>query len=163
MPRLSKEDVVTIPVLKRRGQSASKIARTLGVTEGTVRYRVKRAEAGAADGRSRQVHVAAGFAREIEAFVAAHARPERPVNLRELYDHLVERHGYPALTDDLKAKIFGLTSARLYGVEPEGACRLDLDDIQLARAELPPPRTYGPETIAQAALHIQAHQGVPFV
>jgi predicted TIM-barrel fold metal-dependent hydrolase len=81
----------------------------------------------------------------------------------EISEELQERHGYPALTDEIKAKIFGLTSAALYGVEPEGACRLDLDDIQLARAELPPPRTYGPETIAEAAMHIRAHQGVPFV
>jgi hypothetical protein len=117
MPRLSKEDVETIGVLKKRGQPASAIARVLGVTEGAVRYRVKRAEAGAADGRSRQVHVAAGFARQIEAFMAAQARPDRPVNLRELYDHLVERHGYPASSKSLERymrRAYGRPPVRTY-------------------------------------------------
>ena len=35
--RLPEEEVVTIEVLAERGQSKSEIARTLGVTEGTVR------------------------------------------------------------------------------------------------------------------------------
>ncbi len=64
MARLSKEDVVTIEALRKRGQSAPAVARVLGVTEGTVRYHDRRAAAGAADGRSRQVHVAAAFVRE---------------------------------------------------------------------------------------------------
>ena len=31
-------------------------------------------------------------------------------------DELVERHGYPVLTPELKAKVFGLNGARVYGV-----------------------------------------------
>ena len=35
----------------------------------------------------------------------------------EISPELQEKHGYPALTKELKAKIFGLTSAELYGIE----------------------------------------------
>ena len=113
MARLSKEDVVTIGTLRKRGQSASAVARVLGVTEGTVRYHERRAASAAVDGRSRQVHVAAGFAAQIEAYVAALARPERPVNLTELYEHLVERHGYPASSKSLERYM-----RRTYGRPP---------------------------------------------
>ena len=33
-------------------------------------------------------------------------------------DELQERHGYPKLTKEIKAKILGLNGAALYGVEP---------------------------------------------
>jgi uncharacterized protein len=39
--------------------------------------------------------------------------------------------GYPALTDEIKAKIFGLNSAKVYGVDPE-ARRCAIDQSQLA-------------------------------
>jgi len=162
MPRLSKEDVVTIQVLRKRGQSASAIARTLGVTEGTVRYRVKRAEAGAADGRSRQVHVAAGLAREIEAFVAAHARSERPVNLRELYDHLVERHGYPASSKSLERymrRTYGRPPVRTYRrVEtPAGA------QTQTDWGEYPHVRVRGEVRALHAFVMVLSHSRKPAV
>ncbi|HEX8803211.1 MAG TPA: amidohydrolase family protein [Acidimicrobiales bacterium] len=74
-------------------------------------------------------------------------------------DELQERHGYPALTDEVKAKIFGLSSARLYGVDPiTGTCDLDPREVEAVRASLPPPRTYGPTTRAEAAAMIAAHQ-----
>ncbi len=34
-------------------------------------------------------------------------------------DVLQEQYGYPALTDELKAKILGLNAAKLYGVDPQ--------------------------------------------
>ncbi|MDQ3148083.1 MAG: amidohydrolase [Actinomycetota bacterium] len=36
----------------------------------------------------------------------------------QISEELQERHGYPALTPERKAKILGLSSARLYGVDP---------------------------------------------
>ena len=40
-------------------------------------------------------------------------------------DPMREQYGYPALTDDVKAKIFGLNAAKLYGVDPNAArCRV---------------------------------------
>jgi uncharacterized protein len=44
-------------------------------------------------------------------------------------DSVREQYGYPALTDDVKAKIFGLNAAKLYGVDPNavrchiGSCK----------------------------------------
>jgi len=62
--------------------------------------------------------------------------------------------------DRLRAKIFGLNSASLYGVEPiTGACDLNAEDVEAIRASLPPAPTYGPTTYAEAAAMIAAHQG----
>ena len=44
---------MTIKTLAAKGVSQSEIARMLGVTEGAVRYQVKRMQADAVDGRSR--------------------------------------------------------------------------------------------------------------
>jgi hypothetical protein len=42
----------------------------------------------------------------------------------QITEEFQDRYGYPALTPELKAKILGLTSARLYCVDPEAArCR----------------------------------------
>ncbi len=48
MPRklLTHEEVVTMFTLKEKGMSNKAIANLLGVTEGTVRYRLRRAENG---------------------------------------------------------------------------------------------------------------------
>ena len=48
--RLRREEIVTIEVLAEKGQNHCEIARTLGVTEGTVRYHLRRA-AESASGR----------------------------------------------------------------------------------------------------------------
>jgi hypothetical protein len=77
----------------------------------------------------------------------------------QISEELQERHGYPALTDELKAKIFGLNSAGLYGIEPiTGPCDVSAEDVEAVRASLPPARTYGPTTYAESAAMIAAHQ-----
>ncbi len=44
MPRrLRKEEIVTIRVLAEKGQNHCQVARSLGVSEGTVRYHLRRA------------------------------------------------------------------------------------------------------------------------
>jgi len=67
---------------------------------------------------------------------------------------LQEEFGYPEITDEIKAKIFGLTSADLYGVDVEELrCSIPGDTISQVKrdnAELailePSLRTYGPKT-----------------
>ncbi|MEW6268182.1 MAG: amidohydrolase family protein, partial [Thermodesulfobacteriota bacterium] len=65
---------------------------------------------------------------------------------------LMEEFGYPEITDEMKAQIFGLNASRLYGIDPdEVRCTLPEDQIaqaQRAYAELREPslRTYGPKT-----------------
>ena len=77
----------------------------------------------------------------------------------QISEELQERHGYPALTDEIKAKIFGVTSARLYGIEPiTGQCDLSAEEVEAVRASLPPARTYGPTSYAESAAMIAAHQ-----
>jgi hypothetical protein len=51
----------------------------------------------------------------------------------EISPELQERYGYPALTPELKAKVFGLNAARLFGLDPE-ATRCGLDQAALAEA-----------------------------
>src|SRR5690606_14799203 len=73
----------------------------------------------------------------------------------QISEELQERYGYPALTDEIKAKIFGLTSANLYGIDPiTGQCTLSPEDVEAARASLPPAQTYGPTTYAESAAMI---------
>jgi uncharacterized protein len=59
---------------------------------------------------------------QIEAFRALEISPE-----------LQERHGYPALTPEIKRKILGLNAARIYGIDPE-AVRCTIDESKLGRA-----------------------------
>jgi hypothetical protein len=77
----------------------------------------------------------------------------------EISEEFQERYGYPALTDELKAKIFGLTSAALYGVDPaKVTCAFSRDELQGAREELAlPPRSYGPETMREFAQVLRMH------
>lgn len=64
--RLREEEVVTIEVLAEQGQSKSEIARTLGVTEGTVRYRLKRQGDRNEDGRKEKPRLAEAVAGVID-------------------------------------------------------------------------------------------------
>ncbi len=55
----------------------------------------------------------------------------------QIAPELRERFGYPELTAELKAKIFGLNAARVFGVDPAGMrCAIDADGLDEARARL---------------------------
>ncbi len=49
--KLRKEEIVTLQVLKQKGESNQAIGQRLGVTEGAVRYHLSRARLNAPDGR----------------------------------------------------------------------------------------------------------------
>jgi transposase len=70
----------------------TQIARILGITEGTVRYRLKRMEAGAVDGRSRQELLASSVAAAIDHWRTEHEHA--PLNLAALHEWLMIEHGY---------------------------------------------------------------------
>jgi hypothetical protein len=68
-------------------------------------------------------------------------------------EELQNEKGYPGFDDETRKKVFGLNSARLYGVDVEATrCTLAKDGFSTARAELldagprPVGRTYGPRT-----------------
>jgi transposase len=91
-PKLDLEARMTLKVLDQKGVSHCQIARTMGVTEGTVRYHLARQSAGAVDGRSRQIHRAAPWREAILTFVDG--RQGRALNLAELHDWLAAEHDY---------------------------------------------------------------------
>jgi predicted TIM-barrel fold metal-dependent hydrolase len=89
---------------------------------------------------------------QIQAFRAFEITPE-----------LQEKHGYPALTKEIKAKILGLNAARVYGVEPTTANRCDLSSTEREELRLAMPslnQTYGPRTRAEVISHQRAHDFV---
>jgi transposase len=96
-PKLTAEEIVTLQTLKHKGQSQTQIAQTLGVTEGAVRYHLRRQ--GQQDGRQGKPCKAAPLAAVIEAWLAQGraARPGeggRPGNVQALHDWLRLEHGY---------------------------------------------------------------------
>ena len=90
--KLSTEARVTIKELDRRGVSRSAIARTLGVTEGAVRYHLGRQAAGAVDGRSLQQFKADGWAEHIRYWVEQIG--DGSLNLVRMHEWLAQEHGY---------------------------------------------------------------------
>jgi hypothetical protein len=63
---------------------------------------------------------------QIEAFRTLQISPE-----------LREQYGYPELTAEIKAKIFGLNAVRIYGIDPAAVrCTIDESKLGRARAEL---------------------------
>jgi hypothetical protein len=77
----------------------------------------------------------------------------------EITEEFQEQFGYPALTPQVKRKILGENSARLYGVEPVvGPCEFTPQELEEVRVALPSPnRTYGPQTAAAVREHVAAH------
>jgi transposase len=92
MGRLDEGARMTIRTLVARGATRSEIARLLGVTEGTVRYQVRRMASGATDGRSRQRLAAEAVAEAIEHWHSL--QDGGGVNLAALHDWLRREHGY---------------------------------------------------------------------
>ena len=85
--KLERETRMTIPVLAEHGQSGRAIGRMLGVNESTVRYHLERQQTNAIDGRSLQVHKAAGLKDAIAHYIEQ--RNDGPPNLASLHEWLV--------------------------------------------------------------------------
>lgn len=83
---------VTIKTLATKGVAHRAIARQLGLSEGTVRYDLRRMASGATDGRGRQRRQAASHREAIAYWLES--RGEGPVNLAALHDWLRAEHGY---------------------------------------------------------------------
>ncbi len=98
MAKLTREQVVTIEVLQQRGQSQSQAARILGVSEGTVRYHLRRARKAAADGRWKPSRIEQlGLADAVEHWWQAQLETleqQRPPSVQLLHEFLRAEHGY---------------------------------------------------------------------
>jgi hypothetical protein len=76
----------------------------------------------------------------------------------QISEQFQAQYGYPALTDELKRRVFGRNAAELYGVEPlTAACRTDAAALEEYRSALPPKQSYGPQTYAEARAVMRAH------
>src|SRR4051812_41204560 len=95
---LTREQIVTIEVLQQRGQSQRQTARILGVSEGAVRYHLRRARDAAADGRQKPSRIEQlGLADAVAHWWHAQAevlRQERPPGVLLLHEFLQAEYGY---------------------------------------------------------------------
>ena len=85
----------------------------------------------------------------------------------QISEEFQETYGYPKMTPELRARIFGLNAARPYGLDvAEILKRARKDDLQRRRAEYrqdPDPhfRTYGPKTRREFIANLKARGGSP--
>jgi hypothetical protein len=85
----------------------------------------------------------------------------------QIADELIEAHGYPQLTPELKAKVFGLNGARVYGVAvPERKQRTEIDPIGRRKAAYreradPTFETLGPRTDREYEALLAGRGGLP--
>ena len=98
MAKLTREQIVTIDVLHQRDQSQCQTARILGVSEGTVRYHLRRVGEGASDGRRKPSRIEQlGLAEAVAYWWQAQARilgQQRPPSVQLLHEFLCAEHGY---------------------------------------------------------------------
>jgi transposase len=96
LAKLTRELIVTIQVLHRRGQSHCQAARTLGVSEGTVRYHLRRD--GAADGRRKPSRIERlGLEPVVDHWWQGQTEAlgdQRPPSVQLLYDFLRAEHDF---------------------------------------------------------------------
>ncbi len=98
MAKLTKDEIVTLQVLVQKGQSKRSVARQLKVSEGTVRYHLRRQAAAASDGRKKQAQVEKlGLVEVVEHWwqTQLDLLPSgRSPNIQQLWQLLVEDHQY---------------------------------------------------------------------
>lgn len=100
MAKLGKEHVLVAREMKARGTSIRQIARLLGVTEGAIRYRLRRAAEGERpDGRALQPTAVDGYEGAVEAILERLGcwrvtGEGRPVQARTVYEILRRDYGY---------------------------------------------------------------------
>ena len=98
MAKLTREQIVTIEVLQQRGQSQCQTARILDVSEGAVRYHLRRAGEAATDGRQKSSRIEQlGLADAVAHWWRAQTEilhKERPPSVQLLHDFLRAEHGY---------------------------------------------------------------------
>jgi transposase len=94
---LPPEAIVTLKLLKDKGQSNRQIARTLQVSEAAIRYHLRKE--GRPDGRQRKPRKADPLAAVIDHWLAnqpdqAADQPPRPANVKGLFEYLHNEHHY---------------------------------------------------------------------
>ena len=89
---------MTIEVLQQRGQSQCQTARILGVSEGAVRYHLRRTRDGAADGRQKPARIEQlGLVEAVDHWWQAQVNTlgqQRPPSVQLLHEFLGTEYGY---------------------------------------------------------------------
>jgi transposase len=98
LAKLTREQIVTIEVLHQRNQSQCQTARILGVSEGAVRYHLRRAREAAADGRQKPSRIEQlGLAEAVDHWWQRQAQilgQQRPPSVQLLQEFLLAEYGY---------------------------------------------------------------------
>ena len=98
MAKLGKDAIVTLQVLKEQGESNRAVARRLGVSEGAVRYHLRRRQSPAVDGRGKTCLIAKlGLEAAVEHWWQTQVEllpADRGPNVQALWQHLVDEHEY---------------------------------------------------------------------
>ena len=97
MSRLTKEEIVVLKALKEKNQgkmSKSALAQLLHVSEGAVRYHLKREKEDISDRRKNKPMKADAFAHIIEERMKISKSDNPPSSIEELYDELISEYGY---------------------------------------------------------------------
>lgn len=92
--RMDKEELVTLKVLLDKGKSNTEIAKILGLSEGTVRYHRNKAQSSGASSGFVKPFKAEALAEVIDHWVETNSHEKRPINVKELYEHLMHTYGY---------------------------------------------------------------------
>ncbi|WP_299620693.1 amidohydrolase family protein [Pelagibius sp.] len=85
----------------------------------------------------------------------------------QISEELQERHGYPKITDRLRAQVFGLNAARPYSIDVEEVMQRARNDRveqrRTAYRETPDPHflTFGPKTRREFLANLKARGGSP--
>ncbi len=85
----------------------------------------------------------------------------------EIAPELIAAHGYPALTSELRAKVFGLNGARVYGIEvPAQRRKAEVDPVGRRKAVYreqaePTFETFGPRTDREFEALVAERAGLP--
>jgi len=97
MNYLSKEEIMGLKAVAKKNKSNvsnSEIARLFEVTEGTVRYHLKREKEGTIDKRKNKPMKAGPYIYIIEQWIEDSKRDNPPPSIEELYDYLIEEYDY---------------------------------------------------------------------
>jgi transposase len=98
LAKLTREQIVTIEVLKQRGQSQCQTAGILGVSEGAVRYHLRRTRDEATDGRQKPSRIEQlGLAEAVAYWWQTQVEilgGNRPPSVELLHEFLRAEHGY---------------------------------------------------------------------
>lgn len=98
MAKLTKDEIVTLHVLKKKGETNQVIGDRLGVTEGAVRYHLRRRDCNAVDHRKKLSLIERlGLAAVVDHWwdtQQAVLPKDRPPNVHSLWMHLVDEFAY---------------------------------------------------------------------